>query len=602
MTFHAGAWGDDTPVAVANEPVGKNVSFPSDAIPLTPQRRAKLMRARPRGVRMSFTETGPRVRPIISRGPFNGALAAGLPPPDAYTPPNLPAEAISRYSRQLLLPSFGPARQVALSSARALIVGCGGLGCPAALYLGASGVGHLALADRPGDVVELTNLHRQVGHTTDRVGSNKAESLATAVRAINPLVAVTVVDGSAFVGGRRPGGAAAEVLVSSFDVVLDCTDNVAARYLINDACVLGGVPLVVGAAVGTDGQLTVYNWEDPAVAAVSSTADTHMRSLAASGKSDESTSRPRKSSRVCLRCIFPSPPPPSCVGSCDTAGVLGPVPGVIGVLQALEAIKVLSSGGPRAAALVPSAGPSTPVALPASEPPSPAGAASTGFAVLARRMLIFDGADGVFRTITLRPARSDCAVCSPARTVTSTADVDYAAWARGESCALAASLPATLVTATADMMDSSAETTRAPNGAGDAADASAEEVCSVVPFAPSGSPPHLPPEWRLSAATFARTYFTPAGTAGTLLVDVRPAAQYALCAVPGSVSVPLGDFEAVLPGLAAQVSEGSVRRQMVVVCRRGNSSRVAVAAARGAGVPAVDVVGGLSAWPGFPAY
>lgn len=565
----------------------------------------------PCGVRMSLTETGlDAVAAPVPPDASNGTLAAGLPPSDAYTPPDLPAEAISRYSRQLLLPSFGPARQVALSSARALIVGCGGLGCPAALYLGAAGVGHLALADRPGDVVEVTNLHRQVGHTTDRVGSDKAESLATAVRAINPLVAVTVVDGGAFGAGQRPGGATAEALVASFDVVLDCTDNVAARYLINDACVLGGVPLVAGAAVGTDGQLTVYNWEDPVVAAVASAADSQVPSLAAAGGPDKGAPPPRKSSRVCLRCIFPSPPPPSCVGSCDTAGVLGPVPGVIGVLQALEAIKVLSSRGPLPpAALVPSAAPSTPVAVPLSAPPAPAGAAVAGLAVLARRMLLFDGADGVFSTVTLRPSRADCAVCSPARTVTSTADIDYATWSRGEPSALAAGLPTAEATTSTAVAESSAATAAAPDGARgataapvDSAAAPAEEACSVVPFSPSGSPPHLPPEWRLAAPTFARTYFTPTGTAGTLLVDVRPAAQYALCAVPGSVNVPLGGFEVALPGLAAQLCDGDVSRQLVVVCRRGNSSRVAVAAARGAGVAAVDVVGGLSAWPGFPAY
>lgn len=571
---------------------------------------------------MSLTEPGLEApAPAHPPDAANGTLAADLPPPDAYTPPNLPAEAISRYSRQLLLPSFGPSRQVALSSGRALIIGCGGLGCPAALYLGAAGVGHLALADRPGDVVEVTNLHRQVGHTTGRVGRDKAASLAAAVTAINPLVAVTVVDGGAFVGGHRPGGATAEALVASFDVVLDCTDNVAARYLINDACVLGGVPLVAGAAVGTDGQLTVYNWEDPAVAsaaatavaagaAAAATADTKGGPPLATGDAaDKAAPPPRKSNRVCLRCVFPSPPPPSCVGSCDTAGVLGPVPGVIGVLQALEAIKVLSSRRPRSAAADPSATPPpTGVAAPPSAPPAPAGAAAAGLAVLARRMLLFDGADGAFTTVTLRPSRADCAVCSPARTVTSTADIDYAAWSRGE--------PAAATAASGAVAEPPAATAAAPDGAGGGAVAAAAAAppvggarapadgasCSVGPFSPSGGPPHLPPEWRLAAPAFARTYFTPAGTAKTLLVDVRPVAQYALCAVPGSVSVPLGGFEAALPSLAAQLTKGGGTRQLVVVCRRGNSSRVAVAAARGAGVAAVDVVGGLSAWPGFPAY
>jgi len=524
----------------------------------------------------------------------NGSLALGLPPADAYTPANLPPESISRYSRQLLLPVFGPTRQIALSSSRALIIGCGGLGCPAALYLGAAGVGHLALADRPGDVVEVTNLHRQVGHTTDRVGVEKAESLAIAVRAINPLVNVTVVDGSAFAGGDRPGGATAEALVAAYDVVLDCTDNVAARYLINDACVLGGVPLVAGAAVGTDGQLTVYNWEASAVDVARPPTGSPATPVVGT------LLPPRKSSRVCLRCVFPVPPPPSCVGSCDTAGVLGPVPGVIGVLQALEAIKVLATPAAVAAAPDDPAAPAPGVPL----PPSGA-AAAAGLTVLARRMLLFDGADGAFTTVTLRPARPDCAVCSPARTVTSTAGVDYAAWARGKPRAATAAPPvavaaegaAAAVPRSTDV-DTASGAPAAPAGS-----------CSVVPFQPSALPPHLPPAWRLPADAFAATYFTPAGAAATLLVDVRPAAQYQLCAVPGSVNVPVDGFAAAVPDLATRLIGGkdagegaAAMRRMVIVCRRGNQSRVAVAAARGAGVEAVDIIGGLAAWPGFPAY
>ena len=179
------------------------------------------------------------------------------------------------------------------------MVGCGGLGCPAAAYLAAAGVGRLGLADH--DTLELSNLHRQVLHTQARVGVAKAVSLATSLAALNPSVEVvpyTVALTSA----------TALALVGQYDVVLDCTDNVATRYLLSDACVMLGKPLVSGAALRWEGQVTVYNHRGGPT----------------------------------YRCLYPEPPPAAAVTSCSEGGVLGAVPGVIGCLQALETVKVLA--------------------------------------------------------------------------------------------------------------------------------------------------------------------------------------------------------------------------------------------------------------------
>jgi len=214
---------------------------------------------------------------------------------------------VERYSRQMLLPWFGPAAQERLAAARVLVVGAGGLGSPALLYLAAAGVGTLGLCDRDG--LEVSNLHRQVIHTTAAAmaGTPKVESAAAALAALNPTITLTTHP-----AGLTPGNAAA--LVAGYDLVLDATDNAPTRYLLSDAAAGARVPLVSGAALGGEGQLTVY-----------------------CGGADADT--------PCYRCLFPVPPRPGVCGACSDAGVLGPVPGVIGVLQAVEAVKVLAGVG-----------------------------------------------------------------------------------------------------------------------------------------------------------------------------------------------------------------------------------------------------------------
>ncbi|KAL4537867.1 hypothetical protein Ndes2437B_g08962 [Nannochloris sp. 'desiccata'] len=209
-------------------------------------------------------------------------------------------EQVGRYSRQIILPHFGISAQAKLCNGSVLVIGAGGLGSPAAIYLAAAGVGRIGIVDK--DTVELSNIHRQVIHTEASVGTHKADSAATFIKSLNSSVKIEI-----FKNGFTPENAVD--LVSNFDVILDASDNAPTRYLISDACCVAHKPLVSGAAIGTDGQLTVYcHGEDG----------------------------------PCYRCLFPTAPLPQSCSRCVDAGVLGVVPGIIGTMQALEAIKILS--------------------------------------------------------------------------------------------------------------------------------------------------------------------------------------------------------------------------------------------------------------------
>lgn len=208
-----------------------------------------------------------------------------------------------RYARHILLDELGFEGQEKLLAAKVLIVGAGGLGAPVALYLAAAGVGHLVLADD--DVVELSNLQRQILHTTARLGQYKAESGREAMLAINPTIAVSTI-------ARRLTGQDLEDVVAQADLVLDCCDNFATRHAINRACVRQGKPLVSGAAIRFAGQISVYDLRDPA--------------------------------SPCYHCLFPEADEAEEI-SCATTGVLGPLVGIVGSTQAAEAIKLLSGMG-----------------------------------------------------------------------------------------------------------------------------------------------------------------------------------------------------------------------------------------------------------------
>lgn len=210
---------------------------------------------------------------------------------------------ITRYSRHILLAEVGGAGQAKLRAARVLIVGAGGLGSPLALYLAAAGVGTIGMVDD--DVVDLSNLQRQIAHTTDRLGQPKVLSAAAAVRAINPAVAVET-------HRTRIDAHNALELVAGYDLVCDGSDNFATRFLVSDACVLARRTLVSAAVLRFDGQLSTFK--------------PHLGG-------------------PCYRCLHPAPPPAGLVPSCSEAGILGAVTGVMGSLQATEVLKEIMGIG-----------------------------------------------------------------------------------------------------------------------------------------------------------------------------------------------------------------------------------------------------------------
>jgi molybdopterin/thiamine biosynthesis adenylyltransferase len=264
-------------------------------------------------------------------------IAEGLP----IARPEGDHDFYERYSRHLRLPEVGEAGQRRLRAARVAMVGAGGLGSPAAYYLAAAGVGRLVLADD--DVVDRSNLQRQILHADDRIGMAKVESARIALSALNPRVVVEPF-------AERVSAANVERLIADADVVIDGADNFAARYLLNDACVKLGKPLVYGAVHRFEGQVSVFD----------------------AGR--------RRGVAPCYRCLFPEPPPPEAAPNCAEAGVLGVLPGVIGLLQATEAIKLILGLG---------------------EP-------------LCGRLLYFDALSMRFRETRLGPD-PDCAVCTPGR-------------------------------------------------------------------------------------------------------------------------------------------------------------------------------------------
>jgi len=209
---------------------------------------------------------------------------------------------VERYSRQLVLPELGQKGQQKLKGSSVAIVGAGGLGIPAAVYLAAAGVGRIGIID--GDTIEKSNLHRQTIYSEEDVGRAKALVAGERLRKVNPHVAVEVHQ------VKLDSGNALEVL-RGYDVVVDCTDNFPARYLINDACVMLGKPDVYASVFRFDGQASVFHAMDG----------------------------------PCYRCLFPEPPPPETVQSCATAGVLGVLPGIMGSIQAAQTINLLVGSG-----------------------------------------------------------------------------------------------------------------------------------------------------------------------------------------------------------------------------------------------------------------
>lgn len=240
-----------------------------------------------------------------------------------FTP--APPLASSRYNRQLLIPSISLAGHERIARSKILIIGLGGLGSPAALYLAGAGVGTLGLMDD--DRVELSNLHRQIAHSeaSVREGLGKVESAARACKSLNGEIEVVGHEMRCDVSGNGAGEKLFEV-VGRYDVVLDCTDNPATRYLISDVCVLLGKVLVSGAAQRLEGQLCLLNYPV-------------SQSPLTDGRGNGDSGEVRVERGPCYRCVFPTPPSPEMVKGCGEIGILGPVVGTIGTLMASEALR-----------------------------------------------------------------------------------------------------------------------------------------------------------------------------------------------------------------------------------------------------------------------
>lgn len=262
--------------------------------------------------------------------------------PFAFTP-----EQLDRYSRHLLLPEVGEKGQAKLLQGRVLLLGAGGLGSPAALYLAAAGVGTIGIID--GDTVDASNLQRQVVHGLDRVGAMKVESAAQTIKNLNPDVTVLPF------AERLDSSNVDRIFDQDWDVIVDGLDNFPTRYLVNDASVWKDIPVVHGSIFRFDGQVTTFKPKDG----------------------------------PCYRCLYPEPPPPHLAPSCAEAGVLGVLPGVIGVMQATEAIKLLLGKG---------------------EP-------------LIGRLLQYDSLKMSFRTFKLRRNKG-CPVCGDEPTITDYIDYE----------------------------------------------------------------------------------------------------------------------------------------------------------------------------------
>jgi molybdopterin/thiamine biosynthesis adenylyltransferase len=254
-------------------------------------------------------------------------------------------EQLMRYSRHIILPEVGGKGQKKISDAKVLLIGAGGLGCPVGYYLAAAGVGTIAIVDN--DEVELSNLQRQIAHSVNTLGVNKAESAKKTFEALNTDVNVIAIK-------ERINSSNILDLMKDYDIVVDGTDNFPTRYLINDACVILKKPLVSGAILRFEGQVTTI--------------------LPGEGH--------------CYRCLFEEPPPPGLVPSCQEAGVLGVLPGVIGTLQATEVLKlIIGKGKP-----------------------------------LMNQLLIYDALGVNFRKVRV-PKNKNCPVCGENPTITDLTDL-----------------------------------------------------------------------------------------------------------------------------------------------------------------------------------
>lgn len=347
------------------------------------------------------------------------------------------------------------------------------LGCPVSSNLAGAGVGKIGIIDY--DDIEIHNLHRQLLHTEDSIGKSKVESIKKFINNLNSDIEVqcykVVLNSSN-----------AMEIITNYDVVVDATDNVATRYLLNDACVLLKKPLVSGSALQLEGQMTVYNYADG----------------------------------PCYRCIFPKPPPPETVMNCGDGGVLGAITSVIGSLQSMEAIKILLNHEQ----------------------------------VFSSKLLLYDGAACSFRTVKLRGKKPTCEICSDNPTITKL--IDY------------------------------------------------EQFCGMAASDKDSGIFVLNSDERISVKEYQNIEFE------HLLIDVRSSNEFEICQLNKSINVPMKTI------MGDKIDEELLKKMnevpVIVVCRRGNDSQLAVRHLQSRiSTHPKDLIGGLHAWtkqvdPNFPMY
>jgi len=469
------------------------------------------------------------------------------------------SSSFERYGRQLILPSFGASAQAKLSSLKVLVIGCGGLGCPAATYLAGAGVGSLTLVDD--DVVSLSNLHRQVAHAEAFSFGNpvlKAISLASFLSCLNSSIEIkTVCERFSAKNGLS--------LALAHDVIVDASDNAASRYLINDAAVLAGKPLVSGAALGSDGQVSVYHFNDG----------------------------------PCYRCVFPVAPHPSASRSCADAGVLGPIAGVIGSLQALEVMKIAAelarksfqqsmSGGVSISGedvINSSSSSSTTTSLSSSESTvdnfsrsasallqkfvSPPHTPSLG-SPLSGNLLVFDGSEARVRVAKLGKKRPECTVCGTNPTITSLTESE--SWS-SISCLAERDDPKSTSLAVEK------SSTQGSNSSG--TDLKVEIVPNSKLF-----------DYLASYSSSREGHM--------VLLDVRSTAQFAIESLHGAINIPLAvlrsNFSEVNEALKSVLALHPQKLPILCLCRRGNDSKHAARLLTAEGFLAVSVEGGMEAY------
>lgn len=370
----------------------------------------------------------------------------------------LSAEELARFDRHIILPQVGLSGQEKLKQASVLCIGTGGLGSPISLYLSAAGVGTLGLVDF--DVVEDSNLQRQIAHSTADIGRPKVESARDTLIGINPHLQVNL-HGE---GIRRDN---VRDIVSQYDLVVDGTDNFPTRYLVNDACVLEGKPMIYASIFQFEGQATVFNYKQG----------------------------------PCYRCLYPEPPPPGLVPSCAEGGVLGVLPGVIGVIQATEAVKIILDQG----------------------------------SILSGRLLLYDAMDMKFREVRLRKDPS-CPACSDHPTIGDVTEYE-------QFCGLPP-------TETAEQEEDMAD----------------DEVTPAALNAMMAANPDL------------------------FVLDVREPYEIDICAIDGSVKIPLGQ-------IAERYPEVPKDQDVVVHCKSGFRSAQAVEFLQARGYSRVkNLNGGILRW------